>query len=76
MEESGQALKARPYQEEIVKQAVQQNSIVCLATGTGKTFIGAMVMRELFDGNTKTYQDNGTRIFFVVNSGINKRNIF
>ena len=61
--------KPRPYQVEIVEQAVKQNSIVCLATGTGKTFISAMVIRELYDWKDLPYKDYGQRIFFCVNTG-------
>lgn len=59
----------RPYQVEIVEQAVKQNSIVCLATGTGKTFISAMVIKELYDWKHLPYKEFGKRIFFCVNTG-------
>ena len=62
--------KPRPYQVEIVEEAVKQNSIICLATGTGKTFISAMVIKEKYDGHHLPYKDEGKRIFFCVNTGM------
>ena len=55
MEEDGRAIKkaklmarlvARPYQEELLKKALEQNSIVYLGTGAGKTFIASMIIKE------------------------------
>lgn len=58
-------MEARPYQVEIVEKVLKQNCIVCLGTGTGKTFIAAMVIRELYDGKRLS---EGKRIFFCVNT--------
>ena len=51
MEEDGRAVKkaklmARPYQEELLKKALEKNSIVYLGTGAGKTFIASMIIKE------------------------------
>jgi len=40
----------RPYQNEIVERALKENTIVCLGTGTGKTFISASVIKEMQGG--------------------------
>lgn len=39
-------LKSRGYQDEIFKKCIQQNTIVYLPTGAGKTFIAVMVMKH------------------------------
>ena len=39
--------QARPYQVELLNQALEQNSIVYLGTGAGKTFIATMMIKEL-----------------------------
>ncbi len=36
----------RRYQVEIIKQALLQNTLVCLPTGLGKTLIAAVVMHN------------------------------
>ena len=51
MAEDGRAVKkaklmARPYQEELMKKALEKNSIVYLGTGGGKTFIASMIIKE------------------------------
>ena len=38
----------RAYQVAIVEQALLQNTLVCLPTGLGKTFIAAVVMYNFF----------------------------
>jgi len=49
-------LRARPYQEELLQKAIAGNTIVYLGTGSGKTFIAVMLIREmkgLLVGGTK-----------------------
>ncbi|CAG2114544.1 unnamed protein product, partial [Medioppia subpectinata] len=36
----------RPYQVEMYKLALERNTIVCLGTGTGKTFISILLMKD------------------------------
>ena len=50
--------------------ALKQNTIVCLGTGTGKTFISASVIKEMQGGISGTYVTNGKRTFYLVNTGI------
>lgn len=67
---------ARNYQVEIAKKAIKQNSIVCLGTGTGKTFISGIVVKELQGGingsitsDSNKKEDGGKRTFFIVSTG-------
>ena len=62
---------ARSYQVEIVEKALTENTIVCLGTGTGKTFISATVIKEMKGGiklNEKV-ADGGKRTVFLVDTG-------
>ena len=40
-------LQARPYQEELLQKAIKGNTIVYLGTGSGKTFIAVMLIKEM-----------------------------
>ena len=65
---------ARRYQVEILERAKERNTIVCLGTGTGKTFISIMLIKELAHQVRGTYKKGGKRTFFLVNTG--KRLLF
>ena len=65
---------ARPYQVELLERAKKRNTIVCLGTGTGKTFISVMLIKELAHEVRGTYKKGGKRTFFLVNTG--KRLLF
>lgn len=62
-------LSARPYQVELLERAKERNTIVCLGTGTGKTFISIMLIKELAHQVRGTYKKGGKRTFFLVNTG-------
>ena len=64
------ALQARPYQVEIVDIAKKKNTIVCLGTGTGKTFISVMLIKERQGSIQGDLISGGKRTFFLVNTGI------
>lgn len=66
-QESG--LSARPYQVELLNKALERNIVVCLGTGTGKTFISVLLIKELSHQIRKDYEDGGKRTFFLVNTG-------
>lgn len=72
--EAEQELEARPYQVELLERAKERNTIVCLGTGTGKTFISVMLIKELAHEVRGTYKKGGKRTFFLVNTG--KRILF
>lgn len=59
----------RPYLVEIVEKALISNTIVCLGTGTGKTFISATIIKEMQGGIGGTFNTNGKRTIFLVNLG-------
>ena len=60
---------ARPYQVELLERAKIRNTIVCLGTGTGKTFISVMLIKELAHQIRESYKNGGKRTFFLVNTG-------
>ena len=68
-QELGEEFSARPYQVELLERAKERNTIVCLGTGTGKTFISVMLIKELAHEVRGTYKNGGKRTFFLVNTG-------
>ena len=48
----------RSYQHDIVKSCLFENTLVCLPTGLGKTFIAAVVMYNFY----RWYPQAGLRI--------------
>ena len=63
-------LDARPYQVELLERARERNTIVCLGTGTGKTFISVMLIKEMAHQVRETFKNGGKRTFFVVDTGL------
>lgn len=61
--------EARPYQIEIVEKAKKENTVVCLGTGTGKTFISVMLIKEKQGEIKGKYGQGGKRTVFLVNTG-------
>eukprot|EP00794_Sanderia_malayensis_P019899 gene19899-21843_t len=59
---------ARPYQLEILDEGLRRNVIVCLGTGTGKTFISIMLIKELSTQIEGKLNDGGRRTFFLANT--------
>ncbi|KAG1681765.1 Endoribonuclease Dicer [Nymphon striatum] len=53
---------------ELLDKARKKNIIVCLGTGTGKTFIAVMLIKELAHEIRKPFDENGKRTFFLVNN--------
>ncbi|KAG8181475.1 hypothetical protein JTE90_016563 [Oedothorax gibbosus] len=58
--------KPRDYQLEILEEACKTNTIAFLGTGTGKTFIAAMLIRKVAHEVRKPYLKGGKRVFFLV----------
>ncbi|XP_068738102.1 endoribonuclease Dicer-like [Montipora capricornis] len=61
-------MNPRPYQVELLERAKERNTIVCLGTGTGKTFISVMLIKEMAHQIRETFQNGGKRTFFLVNT--------
>ena len=51
-------LTARDYQIELLHKAVERNIIVCLGTGTGKTFVSVLLIKEML---WQTEPDHGKK---------------
>lgn len=50
---------ARAYQDELARRALDQNAILAMDTGTGKTLISVMVLRsKLVAARLKAAQDH------------------
>ncbi|KAG4071813.1 hypothetical protein HA402_005974 [Bradysia odoriphaga] len=58
--------KARPYQEELLATAKEKNSLICLGTGAGKTYIAVMLISHFSHELEPSYDEDGKRTFFLV----------
>ena len=53
MEEDQEEFKPRSYQEELTSITKERNTIIYLPTGSGKTFIALMLIKEMSSGLEK-----------------------
>uniref|UniRef100_A0A3B5LJX3 ribonuclease III n=1 Tax=Xiphophorus couchianus TaxID=32473 RepID=A0A3B5LJX3_9TELE len=53
---------------ELLEAALERNTIVCLNTDSGKTFIAVLLTKELSHQIRGSYQENAKRTVFLVNS--------
>ncbi|KAM8920949.1 endoribonuclease Dicer isoform 1-T1 [Pelodytes ibericus] len=58
----------RKYQVELLEAALDHNTIVCLNSGSGKTFIAVLLTKELSYQIRGTYNKDAKRTVFLVNS--------
>lgn len=58
------------YQVELLERAKERNTIVFLGTGTGKTFISVMLIKEMAYQVRETYKNGVKRTFFLVTTGL------
>ncbi len=58
----------RTFQLELFDKCMRRNSIVCLKTGGGKTYIAIKLIDELADAIRTPYAEGGKLTFFVVNN--------
>ena len=61
--------KARPYQLELLDAAIDENTIVALGTGAGKTFIAVMLIREFLHQLYGSIAQGAKRTVFLVPTG-------
>jgi superfamily II DNA or RNA helicase len=61
----------REYQLEMLEAAKKENIIVCLGTGTGKTFISIKLIAYLaqVDDIRQPFSEGAKRTIFLVNTG-------
>ena len=66
----GAEIVPRPYQSELLDAAIEENTIVLLGTGAGKTFIAVMLIKELSHKIVRPFDEQGSkRTIFLVNTG-------
>ncbi|KAM9569683.1 endoribonuclease Dicer-like isoform 1-T2 [Salvelinus alpinus] len=58
----------RKYQVELLEAALEHNTIVCLNTGSGKTFIAVLLTKELSHQIRGDLVEQGKRTVFLVNA--------
>ena len=56
-------------QVELLEAALEHNTIVCLNTGSGKTFIAVLLTKELSHQIRGDFRDDAKRTVFLVNTG-------
>ncbi|CAF4297310.1 unnamed protein product [Rotaria sp. Silwood2] len=56
----------RSYQTELMEQAKEENLVICLPTGSGKTYIGVMLIKEMAHAIRASIKDGGKRTVFLV----------
>ncbi|EEZ99277.1 dicer-2 isoform X1 [Tribolium castaneum] len=61
-------LKPRNYQVNLMEIAIRENTIIYLPTGSGKTFIAIMVLKQLCAPILRPYSDGGKISVILVNS--------
>lgn len=58
----------RAYQDELLNIAIRNNTILYLPTGSGKTYIAVMLIKELAAQVTSAYETGAKRTIFLVNT--------
>ncbi|CAF4269686.1 unnamed protein product, partial [Adineta steineri] len=56
----------RSYQTELMGQAKLENLVICLPTGSGKTYIAVMLIKEMAHDTRRSIDDGGKRTIFLV----------
>ncbi|XP_058793942.1 endoribonuclease Dicer isoform X1 [Phymastichus coffea] len=63
-----QEFQPRPYQICLFERVQNENSIIYLPTGSGKTFIAVLLVKHLSGQVQKAYTEGGKRTVFIVNT--------
>ncbi|XP_060523439.1 endoribonuclease Dicer [Cylas formicarius] len=58
----------RNYQLELMEIALKKNTIIYLPTGSGKTFIAVLVLKQMGHSLAKSYSEGGKLSFVLVNT--------
>ena len=70
VENMSDGYEARPYQLELLDASIEENTIVNLGTGAGKTFIAVMLIKELCSSIVLPFDDeDAKRTVFLVTTG-------
>ncbi|KAJ6645555.1 Endoribonuclease Dicer [Pseudolycoriella hygida] len=64
--DASEPLKPRLYQEELLMKAKEKNSLICLGTGAGKTYVAILLLCEYSHELEPPYDEDGKRTFFLV----------
>ncbi|CAF1617514.1 unnamed protein product, partial [Rotaria magnacalcarata] len=65
----------RSYQTELMEQAKHENLVICLSTGSGKTYIAVMLIKEMAHAIRASIRDGGKRTVFLVKTALYKVNL-
>ena len=52
-----------------MEEAKGENLVVCLPTGSGKTYIAVMLIKEMAQATRASIHDGGKRTVFLVRTG-------
>ena len=56
-------------QVELLDSALKRNTVVCMGSSTGRTFIAVMLIKEMAEEVRKPLLDGGKRSVYLVDNG-------
>ena len=56
-------------QVELLDSALKRNTVVCMGSSTGRTFIAVMLIKEMAEDVRKSLSEGGKRSVYLVDSG-------
>lgn len=54
-----------------MEEAKNENLVICLPTGSGKTYIAVMLIKEMAHATRASIHDGGKRTVFLVKTSLN-----